>query len=151
MKKIKWDASMSAEANAKTRLPEMAQGWFKAGTELVTAQPSPATQHRFRLDTKAFRYTLEIFRRCYGPGLELRLASLRKVQDCLGVISDCATTLRLIASRLPVEAPERARMEILLSARSKRKLSEFRRFWRQNLSAPAVERRWSTYLSRPRI
>ena len=112
--------------------------------------PSPAAMHRFRLHTKALRYTVELFRPCYGPGLDLRLAALRKIQDCLGAMSDYATTKDLIASKLPRGDPERLRLSRLLTARTRRKCAELRRYWGQSFDKRGEQQRWRTYLSRPR-
>jgi len=150
-RKIQWDASASAAANARAALPGWARAYFQHGRALAQAAASPAAMHRFRLDTKALRYTLELFRPCYGPGLEARLAEMRKVQDFLGAISDFATTRELLSSRLPEGGPEGARMERYLDARSKRKAAEFRRYWRSTFDRVGEEQRWLAYLSRPRL
>ena len=106
--------------------------------------------HPFRLETKAFRYTLELFRPCFGPGLEVFLLSLRKIQDYLGALNDYTTTRGLITAKLPKRAPDREKMDRVLTARAKRKSSEFRRYWRQTFDKPGEDRRWLGYLSRPR-
>ena len=149
--KIEWDAGSSAAANARARLPGWARAYFLCGRKLAQAAAPPPVMHRFRLDTKAFRYTLELFRPCYGPGLELRLAAMRKIQDFLGAISDYATTKGLISSRLPEDSPDRLRMERYLDGRSRRKAAEFRRYWQTTFDRPGEERRWLNYLSRPRL
>jgi len=149
--KLQWDADSSAAANVRTRLPGWARAYFLEGRKLACAVTTPAAMHRFRLDTKAFRYTLELFRPCYGPGLELRLAAMRKIQDFLGAISDYATTKGLISSRLPEDSPDRLRLERYLDGRSRRKAAEFRRYWQTTFDRPGEERRWLNYLSRPRL
>ena len=112
--------------------------------------PSAAAMHPFRLETKALRYTLELFRPCFGPGLEVFLLSLRRIQDCLGALNDYATTRDLIAARLPKHAPDRQKMDRVLTARTMRKSLEFRRYWRQTFDKPGEDQRWMNYLSRPR-
>jgi CHAD domain-containing protein len=106
--------------------------------------------HPFRLETKALRYTLELFRPCFGPGLESFLLTLRRIQDCLGALNDYATTRDLIAAKLPKHAPERRKMDRILTARAKRKSLEFQRYWRQTFDKPGEDRRWINYFSRPR-
>jgi CHAD domain-containing protein len=149
-RKLPWDAGSSAAANARAHLPGWATAYFRQGRKLAQPAATPAAMHRFRLDTKAFRYTLELFRPCYGPGLELRLAAMRKIQDLLGAMNDYTTTRKLIRSRLPETAPERARMERYLDGRSRRKAAEFRRYWRDTFDRAGEEARWLRYLSRPR-
>src|SRR5213594_2000685 len=91
-----WDTNKSAPENAARKLPKLAGRYFKAGRKLLKGRASVEILHRFRLETKRFRYTLELFRPCYGPGLDQRLALLRKVQDLLGEINDCVTAKSLI-------------------------------------------------------
>ena len=150
MKKLKWDESLNAAGNARVILPRMAVAYFENGRKLAQDPPSASELHGFRLDTKALRYTLELFRPCYGPGLERRLAVLRKIQTYLGEINDYATTIQLVAARLPEDDAERPRIQRLLEARARRKTAEFRRYARQLFRDAGEERRWSAYLSRPR-
>jgi CHAD domain-containing protein len=150
-KKLLWDKSASASSNARVRLPAMLEGYFDQGRKLMErSSSSVGPMHPFRLETKALRYTLELFRPCYGPGLEGFLLSLRRIQDCLGALNDYATTRDLIAARLPKHAPEREKVDRVLAARAKRKAMEFRRYWRQTFDKPGEDRRWMNYTSRPR-
>src|SRR2546426_12184826 len=89
--KIRWEGSKSVAENASEKLPEMARRFFEAGRELAGDAWSFKSLHRFRLHTKRFRYTLELFRKCYGPGLAQRLEALRTLQQHLGDINECAT------------------------------------------------------------
>ena len=145
---ISWDDSSTASANARARLPAMLQAYFEEGRKLTGAEFTNARMHRFRLETKGLRYTLELFRACYGPGLGLYLTALRKIQDCLGAINDYETSKALIADRLPRAAPERIKMERVLTARAKRKALEFHRYWQQTFDKPGAMRRWLKYFSR---
>ena len=149
-RRLLWDESASASANAGVRLPAMLQSYFDRGRKLMErSTPSVVPMHPFRLETKALRYTLELFRPCFGPGLEGFLMNLRRIQDCLGELNDYATTRDLIASRLPKHAPEREKMDRVITARAKRKSLEFRRYWRQTFDTPGEDRRWLNYVSRP--
>jgi len=103
--------------------------------------------HSVRLAAKRIRYTLELFRPCYGPGLESRIAGLRSLQQVLGDINDCAATGRLLARRAPV-SPHLARAERFLAARIRQTTAELRRLWSEVLDAPGRELRWTQYLSR---
>ena len=149
-KRLLWDESASASSNAKVRLPAMLEAYFDQGRKLVGRSSSVSPMHPFRLETKALRYTLELFRPCFGPGLEGFLLSLRRIQDCLGALNDYVTTRDLIATRLPTRAPDRQKMDRVLTARAKRKSLEFRHYWRQTFDKPGEDQRWMHYLSRPR-
>jgi CHAD domain-containing protein len=149
-KRLAWDESVSASSSAGARLPAMLQTYYDQGRKLMGRSHSAAAMHPFRLETKALRYTLELFRPFFGPGLEGFLSSLRRIQDCLGARNDYATTRDLIAARLPKQAPDREEIYQVLKARVKRKSSEFRRYWRQTFDKPGENRRWLNYISRPR-
>jgi CHAD domain-containing protein len=149
-KRLLWDESASASSNARARLPAMIQSYFDQGRKIMGRSPSAAAMHPFRLETKALRYTLELFSPCFGPGLEGFLLSLRRIQDCLGALNDYATTRDLIAARLPKHTPDGEKMDRVLTARAKRKSLEFRRYWQQTFDKPGEDRRWMNYISRPR-
>lgn len=145
-----WDAAASVAENAGARLPELAEALFRDGRKAARQGAPTAALHRFRLDVKAFRYTLESFRPCYGPGLERRIAGLRRLQDGLGAIEDCAAAWRLVDAILRAGDPARESVKVKLEERRRRMASQFRRFWRTGFDAPGEERRWRQYLSRPR-
>jgi CHAD domain-containing protein len=147
-KRVDWDQAASASANSRARLPAMVQSYFDQGRKLLDPSCSPSAMHRFRLETKAFRYTLEFFRPCYGPALDGYLGGLREIQDCLGALNDCAATRDLIAEKLPAHHPEREKIELFLAVRAKRESAKFRRFWRTTFDRPGQEQRWLCYLSR---
>jgi CHAD domain-containing protein len=136
-----WDAGKSAPKNAARKLPELAGLYFEAGRKLVDANVSPEALHQFRLETKRFRYTLELFKSCYGDGLDERLASLRKVQDLLGEINDCATTQNLLGRKGKNLTP-------FLQRRIDRKKRELTRYWHRSFDAAGQQQRWSDYLKR---
>src|SRR5579863_8212648 len=109
--KFVWDGSKGPAQNASVKLPELSKRYFRAGHALLRGTPSPEALHRFRLETKRFRYTLELFRPCYGPGLDRRLAKLREIQTHLGEISDCSATIGLVGqSQKPFSAFLKRRM-----------------------------------------
>ncbi len=146
-KRVEWDEAASASANSRARLPAMAQSYFEQGRKLLDPSSAPAAMHRFRLETKAFRYTLEFFRPCFGPALDRHLSGLCEIQDCLGALNDCAATRDLIAEKLPKHDPGRERIEAFLAGRGKREAAKFRRYWRTTFDRPGQEQRWLRYLS----
>jgi CHAD domain-containing protein len=147
-KTIKWDESATAARNARRNLPPLVEEYFAEGRAALAGKHSPAAFHRLRLYTKRLRYTLELFRPCYGPGLDRRLASLRRVQQLLGELNDCAAAGRTIDGLLPPRSPQRLRLHRFLDARARRNLAEFRQYWTAQLDAAGQEQAWRAYLSR---
>jgi len=145
-----WNQDATAAANARRKLPSLAQSCFRAGRKLAAARFSFSASHKFRLRTKRLRYTLEFFRLCYGPGLDELLAELRRVQDYLGAISDCQSTAEIAGRLLPASAPERKAFDHYLRERARRKAAQFRLHWRRTLGAEGADLRWCNYLRRPR-
>jgi CHAD domain-containing protein len=145
--KIRWDASKTVAENASEKLPELARGFF-AGGEVAARIGSFEALHRFRLLTKRFRYTLELFRPCYGPGLELRIEALRTLQQDLGEINDCATTQDLVKKRDDLRPAQRdwlvGNLKMLAAAR----VAKFRTYWQEEFGRPGRERWWTNYLAR---
>jgi CHAD domain-containing protein len=146
--RIRWDEPATAAENVRLKLPAMVERYFADGRALVAAEPSPGELHKFRLKTKRVRYTLEFFRAWYGPGLDTRLASIRKIQNFLGEISDCATALAAAQRILPADSPDRSRVESFLAERSRQQTAAFRRYWRQVFDKPGEQRRWREYVRR---
>jgi CHAD domain-containing protein len=144
----RWDRSTSVGENARTRLPSLAQEYFGAGRTLMDGEPPAAALHRFRLKTKRFRYTLELFRVCYGPQIERYLAQLRKIQDWLGAINDSATTRRLVAGVMRRRSPEWNGFDRFLLARTRENVAEFQSYWKRIFDKPGEEQRLVRYLSR---
>ena len=79
-----------------TRLPALAADFFQTGSAAV-AGSSYQTLHRFRLRAKRFRYTLERFERFYGSEMATGAKALKGLQDRLGAINDCVTSIALLA------------------------------------------------------
>jgi CHAD domain-containing protein len=136
-----WNTSKTPSQNASLRLPKLARAYFEEGRKLFEETRSAPVLHRFRLATKRFRYTLELFRPCYGPGLERRLALLRAVQDYLGEINDCAAATELLG-------PSQNRIAAFLERRRTAKTSALRQYWQQTFDAAGQERLWVDYLAR---
>jgi CHAD domain-containing protein len=143
---IAWNPRLSVTANARRHLPPMIHGYFTQVRELLATNPAPAELHPIRLATKRVRYTLELFRPCYGRGLELRLATLQRLQQLLGEINDCAAAERLIEGLVPA-SPVRRRAETFLRRRASAKATALRREWRDNFDAPGREHWWLRYLA----
>lgn len=143
----RWDARTAAAANARRGLPRLAAAYFARVRKLLADRPPPAKLHAIRLETKRLRYTLELFRPCYGPGLDARLAALRHVQQLLGEVNDCSTTERWIGHAAG-PSPLRVRILRFLAARSAAQAQVFHQAWTGVFDAPGQELWWTRYLSR---
>jgi CHAD domain-containing protein len=138
--RARWDERTDAAANARRELPQLAADYFARARKLLAEDPPPARLHGLRLDTKRLRYTLELFQPCYGPGLEVRLQALRRVQQLLGEVNDSVAAAALL--------PKGARGRPHLENRAESKAQEFRRHWAEAMDAPGQADRWKAYLSR---
>ena len=145
---LKWDQRAGAATNARRELPHLAASYFAQVRALLAGDPSPAKLHRIRLLTKHLRYTLELFRPCYGPGLEARLAALRRIQQLLGEVNDSTAAGRVLSESMSTASPQRARVLRYLEERAAVKSQEFRKDWAEVFDAPGQERWWTTYLAR---
>jgi CHAD domain-containing protein len=143
---IAWNPRLTAVWNASRKLPPMMRAYFVEGRELLAANPDPAELHVLRLATKRVRYTLELFRPCYGRGLNTRLAALQRLQQVLGEVNDCAAAERLIDSRVPA-SPARERVQTFLRRRASAKAAALRREWQAAFDAPGREHWWLHYLA----
>jgi len=143
-----WNESASPALNARRVLPGLVQAYFEEGRALMGSKATAEQLHSFRLATKRVRYTLEVFRPCYGPGLDTRLAGLRQIQQYLGEINDCAATGRLLGEHLTRRSPVRARLAGFLRARAVQKIARFNAYWRSSFDKPGELERWVNYLAR---
>ncbi|MCU1259109.1 MAG: hypothetical protein JWO80_1994 [Bryobacterales bacterium] len=136
---LEWSENAGALDNARAQLPMLAGDYFRAGRKLLGGKHSAKTMHKLRLRTKHFRYTLELFREVYGKSLEKRLELLKPLQDALGDLNDCATTLDLLGDHAP-------RVRSYLKKRSKEKIAKFEDYWRGTFDAPGQSEAWADYL-----
>jgi CHAD domain-containing protein len=146
--KIEWDGQADAVENARTFLPKLVAGYFERGRELLAANPSPTELHALRLASKKLRYTLELFKPCYGPGLAARIDALKSLQQMLGEINDTVAAERTIGEVLVAKTPESRRAVRFLRKRGAAKAQEFRNHWNTVFDAPGQERWWIDYLAR---
>jgi len=136
---MKLKPTASAAENARVELPKMARRYFEAGRKAMDSKRPPEKLHAFRLKTKRFRYTLELFRPLYGPNLDRYLKSLRGLQGALGKVSDHQAIQRVLAS----DRELKSHIEHAL----KGKLRDLRQSWRA-FDSPGQLKRWRTYLAR---
>lgn len=143
-----WDESRPAAECARQVLPKLAADFFHEGRRIVTSAPSVSDLHELRLALKEFRYTLELFRPCYGSGLEQRLEALKRLQDHLGAMNDCEVAAGLIETNLP-EADDGGAFLQFLKARGEQEQEKVLSHWREEFDGPGQEQWWVEYLTRP--
>jgi CHAD domain-containing protein len=143
---IAWDERSATAVNARRHLPGAVSAYFAEVRGALAENPPPPELHRLRLATKRVRYTLELFRPCYGPGLETRLEELRRLQSVLGDVNDSGVALRLISDSVP-SSPQMERVRRYLEGRAAAKALEFRKDWAE-FDAPGREELWISYLAR---
>jgi CHAD domain-containing protein len=114
--------------------PMLATQFFEAGDAAAEASSSGNDLHRFRIRTKKFRYTLELFTPVFGPALENEFASLREIQTRLGDINDCVATAALLDDFKKCHADAVRRSKRVLARSAALKMSGFREFWTKSFS-----------------
>jgi|HubBroStandDraft_1064217.scaffolds.fasta_scaffold51799_3 CHAD domain-containing protein len=136
--RMKLKPAQSVAANAREVLPKMARKYFRSGRDAVSAKRTPNELHGFRLHTKRFRYTLELFRPVYGPQLDRYLKALKALQGTLGKVSDYEAIQRVVPGDRPLQAHIRQAL--------KRKVRDLRHEWRA-FDSEGELKRWRTYLA----
>jgi CHAD domain-containing protein len=128
----------SADSNAHRLLPVMVEDLFRAGETAAQPESSPQKMHRVRLKGKRVRYTLELFKHVYGEQAKPMMDSLKVLQEKLGAINDCATTLEMIRrDRVAAAAVRRLCGE---------RQAELREYWKNHFRTPD-RLRWKAVLS----
>ena len=135
---LKWRTALEAAAaaaqnnfckapvaqTARQMLPGIAQEFFEQGDEAASAKAVPRELHRFRLTSKKFRYTLELFTPLYGASLNPKLEAIRRGQALLGDINDFETVRNMLGQYEGTEAATD-----WLKKRQRKRLLEFREYW----------------------
>jgi hypothetical protein len=143
---MEWDPMAGAGENVRLSLPAAVTEFFALGRN-AAASTDPASLHAFRLASKRFRYTLELFRPLYGPGLDPKIEAVRRIQSVLGDRQDFAVlSARLRNSPMPSEAL----LDALRASDAKGLELEqrFREYWTGEFDVPGAEGRWLRYITR---
>jgi len=135
-----WDPRQSLQDNICGVLPARAKEFFAAGTGATVTGADYQILHQFRLRAKRFRYTLELFPSLYGSELEQGLEALKELQDRLGAINDCVTTIALIRKDRRAAAAVRK----LLRQREE----EFQSYWQSHFPSQKLAW-WQGWLNLP--
>ncbi len=145
--KVKWDDHAGVAANARSELPNLVRAYFAQVRHALAGNPRPARLHPLRVTGKRLRYWLELFRPCYGPGLEARINALKHVQDLLGQVNDSVTAQALIRKTMR-PSRLRAKVERFAVTRTADRAKAFRAHWQNEFDAPGREEWWTGYLAR---
>jgi len=143
---LAWGADSGAAEEVRRVLPLLTSELFAAGRRAGQGEIKLKRLHRFRLDVKHFRYTLEIFQPLYGPALDQRLTQLRKLQEHLGLINDCAVARNLVKSTSAKKTPKLREALRSITEIEKKRVGAYLVFWREVFDAPSEEARWVNYL-----
>jgi len=144
---VKWDDEASVAPNARKELPRLAEAYFAEVSRVLAANPAPARLHPLRVAGKRLRYWLELFRPCYGPGLDERLEKLKQVQDLLGQVNDSVAGLAMIRKTVR-RSRLRTEVERFAAKRADEKATAFRAYWEQEFAAQGRREWWTEYLAR---
>ncbi|MGH9645276.1 MAG: CHAD domain-containing protein, partial [Bryobacteraceae bacterium] len=106
---------------------------FRAGRGAALPKSTRLRMHRLRLKAKEVRYTLELFEPVFGSGTQTIMESLKGLQEKLGAINDCETTLEMIHRDRSAAATVRR----LAGERE----AEFRTYWKERFG-PRERVRW---------
>jgi CHAD domain-containing protein len=148
LRDVRWDERSGAPQNAHRHLPALVSEYFAYGRKLLARRTEAGELHPLRLATKRLRYTLELFRPCYGPGLATRIGALQRLQKLLGEVNDTLAAERALTSSWRSHSRQRARVEKFLRDRGAVKVRDFRKQWTEVFDAPGRERWWTAYLAR---
>lgn len=139
---IQWNERAGVVAAARTVLPRLAADYFREVRDFLAEEHPPEDLHRMRLAAKRLRYTLELFRPCYGPGMAHRMSALKELQDALGALNDAVATRRLLGNSV------NRKVRNFLDQLAVEKAAAFRRHWQDTFDAPGKEAWWTGYLRR---
>lgn len=146
--KSTWDPTRTSSENASVVLPRLAQKFFSRGRKLIREKTPDKKLHGFRLRAKRFRYTLELFKPCYGPTLDKYVSAIRRLQDHLGTMNDCAATLALLRTPGLREQAGTRQLKDALKRRITNERADLFAYWQSHFAGEGVEKRWMGYLER---
>jgi CHAD domain-containing protein len=141
-----WKRRLDVQGNVRRRLPELAARYIRRGNRAFRKGKEWDDVHKFRIATKRFRYTLELFEGQYGPGLTKRIDELKQLQTLLGDANDCIATAALLNA-----VPDTADLRTELASKADAKLKKARAWWRSHLGNTDAEHLWLSYLQRAAV
>ena len=141
-----WKPAAVVQSDAARVLPAMLRQFFEHGDKVIRPHTSETRLHRFRLEAKRVRYTLELFEPLYGAAIKGHLEGIKKVQHVLGQLNDCQATLELIPEL--DAAPEPGWLEAIVLRRDKKR-ADFIDLWLDEFTDAARRDDWIERLEQP--
>lgn len=138
------ECRMAVETTARRILPRMAADFVERGNAASQAKTTTEKLHAFRIASKKFRYTLELFAPLYGSRLNAWLDSIKGIQTLLGDINDCVTVAQMIA-----DYKGASEVAGWLKKRQRRRAEQFSRHWLEEFGDPENIRARIDSLRRP--
>jgi len=136
-----WKLDQGLEANLRRALPPLAEEFFDSGRAALSPGASYQKLHQFRLQAKRFRYTLELFEPFYGSEMVTGAGILKELQDRLGAINDCATTIVILGrdrrTAAAVDKLLRQRKAVLQTYAQSQFVPQKLDWWKRWLAQPA--------------
>jgi CHAD domain-containing protein len=131
----------SVAKTARTLLPRMAEDFFELGARAARTKASPAELHQFRIATKKFRYSLELFTPLYGAASAPLLGNIKQAQGLLGDVNDCETVRAMIAQYKGGDG-----VMAWLRKRQRKGIAQFQQYWGEAFGPSMETRNWSDLL-----
>lgn len=112
--------------------PRVLKDFLRAGRQAMS-QAKEERLHALRLAGKRLRYTVELL----DPSALARLRELKRLQDELGAINDCATARSLV---------EDATFHEWLAQEQARHIAGFHDYWRRSFGVLGARESWQLFL-----
>lgn len=129
-------------STAGENLAPMAKEFFRKGDRAANGSASANDLHKFRILTKKFRYTLELFAGMYGPVAVAWGEQIKGVQTLLGDINDYRTARKVLA-----DAGAGGKIDAALKKKQRKKTEDFQEGWEKDFGS--VGKEWVHALSHP--
>lgn len=141
--KIRWNEDKPMLDEIRTELSRAVEFYFAAGDEAFRRKLPWNEVHRFRLESKRFRYTLELFVDFYGRSLNAKIKELKKIQTHLGDIND------LVATRSMLKGHSAFKKE--LRSQAEERMDKLRKHWKDEFAAEGRKELWLAALAKPKL
>lgn len=134
------------DVTATQLLPEIAAKHFKRGERAAEEETSAHKLHRFRIATKKFRYTLDLFAPLYGEPVGILVGELKHIQTLLGDLNDYETIRRMLR-RVIAQSDDGKQIGADILQKRREKAGEFREYWKKTFTG-AKAAQWRSDLLR---